>query len=248
MNLILVLAFSTCAFGRTLSKDKIVGGTVASEGQFPYQISQRYNSRHRCGGSIIDEHTILSAAHCVHGISGDKFKIVVGSNQLSSGGLWYSVSRYVMHEQYDSNLLTDDIAVIKVLDPIQFTTHIQPVVVDDTFISADVECVLSGFGTTSYPGNASNDLLYFEGNVFDFNKCKEVFAEDNFPVLESNICAFSKNGIGACSGDSGGPLVSNQKQIGIASWVDPCGVGDPDVFTRVSYYYDWITTQQLKTY
>ncbi|KAK4873166.1 hypothetical protein RN001_015195 [Aquatica leii] len=212
MNLFFIFAFATCAFahsiGRTLPKDKIVGGSVASKGQFPYQISERYNSGHVCGGSIIDQYTILTAAHCVDGFDSGRLDIVVGSNQLSSGGVWYSVSRYIIHEQWNSVVATDDIAVIKVLGPIKFTTYIQPIVVGNTFTQGGAECVLSGFGITSYPGTPSNDLLYFKGKIVDLNRCQEILQGGNFPVLDSNICAFSKNGVGACSGDSGGPLVT----------------------------------------
>ncbi|KAK4873168.1 hypothetical protein RN001_015197 [Aquatica leii] len=202
------------SIGRTFPNDKIVGGTVASEGQFPYQISHRYNSRHICGGSIIDEYTILTAAHCVYGFNSQQFDVVVGSNQLSFGGIWYSVSRSIMHEQYDSVLSTNDIAVMKVLGPIKFTAYIQPIAVDSSFTPGGVECVHSGFGITSYPGSASNDLLYFEANVVDLNICKDIFQGLNFPVLDSNICAFARYGIGACSAHTFGKTLLKNKIVG----------------------------------
>lgn len=46
---------------------KIVGGTAAKEGEFPYQVSLRIKNRHFCGGSIIDKRWILTAAHCLDG-------------------------------------------------------------------------------------------------------------------------------------------------------------------------------------
>ncbi|KAK4873165.1 hypothetical protein RN001_015194 [Aquatica leii] len=232
------------SLAHTLLEHKIVGGTLASEAQFPYQVSIRYFGGHFCGGSIIDADTVLTAAHCVDKKDSTKFHVVVGSNQLNPGGLWYSISHYKVHEDYDPAAATNDIAVMKMLTPIGFTTQVQPIVVDNTFVPDGVKCILSGWGATSYPGPSSNDLLYFTGDVIALDQCKLSFPGSPYPLLDSNICAFARYGVGGCSGDSGGPLVSNNKQIGIASWVALCAVGAPDVYTRVSYFSDWIKTQQ----
>ena len=71
-------------------------------------------------------------------------------------------------------------------------------------------------------------------------QCKQVHRN----VIDSHICTFTKYGEGACNGDSGGPLVVNGVQVGVVSFGIPCGVGKPDVYTRVSSFGPWIRQQQ----
>ncbi|KAK4873171.1 hypothetical protein RN001_015200 [Aquatica leii] len=252
MKFLLIVAIAICGFahtnGRTLFEDKVLGGTLASPGQFPHQVSQRVNQVHYCGGSILDKNTILTAAHCVDGKDYTTINIVVGSNQLNEGGMWYSVSQYIMHLEWNPYTFVNDIAVFKVTVPIEFTKYVQPITLEHNFVPDDLECTLSGWGITSYPGSTPpNDLLYFTGKVVNLNQCRESMPPTNLLVLNSHICAYASKGIGVCSGDSGGALVANNKQIGITSWVVYCATGVPDVYTKVSHYSAWIEEQQAQT-
>jgi len=87
--------------------------------------------------------------------------------------------------------------------------------------------------------------------IFDTKKCSDVyFSKSNEPKVNSTteICAGGSldGGSGVCVSDSGGPLqcqLSDNKwyQIGIVSWAYRCAApGIPDVFTRVTRFYDWI--------
>ncbi|KAK4873163.1 hypothetical protein RN001_015192 [Aquatica leii] len=250
MQFMLIIVLIACGLEHTIAKslfeDKIVGGTVAYKGQFPYQISLQYNNQHNCGGSILDQNTVLTAAHCVDKFPSANSRIVAGINKLNEVGVTYLISRYIIHEKWNPVTATNDIAVIKVKTPIQYTTYIKPIRFDATFVPGQAQCVLSGWGFTSYPGNVSNDLLYFSGRIVDLVLCQITLAEAAYPVLNSHICAIGGLGVGACSGDSGGPLVANNKQVGIVSWALPCALGYPEVYTRISYYYNWIKTQQAQ--
>lgn len=104
--------------------------------------------------------------------------------------------------------------------------------------------VLSGWGYITYPSDVIPDKLQFiELKTIDNDKCSE--ALNPLKVEDTNICTFTKIGEGACKGDSGGPLVYEYQLAGIVSWGNPCATGVPDVFTRVSSYYDWIIDQFL---
>lgn len=71
----------------------------------------------------------------------------------------------------------------------------------------------------------------------------ETRVSDGYPVSDGMLCAYSmERGRGLCHGDSGSPLTANGVVIGIASWVITCGLGRPDGFVRVSYFYDWIVS------
>ncbi|XP_046745054.1 chymotrypsin-2-like [Diprion similis] len=216
---------------------KIVGGTSAKDGQFPYQVSLRSKNHHFCGGSIMNERWILTAAHCIYGSNNDSVTVVVGTPTLDNGGDSYQSRRLVHHPSYNEILIRDDIGLIEVEKPILFTDKVQPVALPtEDFDKPNQTAVLSGWGTTSYPGKASNELQYITLSVIDQNECLNT----SFRVTKSNICTLNKTGEGACHGDSGGPLVSEKVQIGIVSWGTPCARGKPDVFTRVFSYVDWI--------
>ncbi|XP_046427890.1 chymotrypsin-2-like [Neodiprion fabricii] len=238
-----LLALSTILSSTVATADveddttKIVGGTSAKDGQFPYQVSLRSKNRHFCGGSIINERWILTAAHCLYGSNNDSVTVVAGTTTLDNGGDSYQSLRLICHPSYSQILIRNDIGLIEVEKPILFTDKVQPVAlpIEDSD-KPDQTAVLSGWGTTSYPGKTPNELQHITLSVIDQNECLNT----SFRVTKNNICTLNKMGEGACHGDSGGPLVSEKVQIGIVSWGTPCAKGKPDVFTRVFSYVDWI--------
>ncbi|XP_033221043.1 chymotrypsin-1-like [Belonocnema kinseyi] len=141
------------------------------------------------------------------------------------------------HPQYNSLLIRHDLGLIELEKPIEFNDKIKPVgLPEEDFDKPGGTAVLSGWGTTSYPGKAPNDLQHINVNVIPQKDCLST----SFRVTNNNICTLNKKGEGACHGDSGGPLVADDVQIGIVSWGKPCAKGQPDVFTRVYSYMDWI--------
>ncbi|KAK4873577.1 hypothetical protein RN001_012937 [Aquatica leii] len=224
---------------------RIVGGSSSDDGEYPYQVSQKVYNRHNCGGSIIDSSTILTAAHCVYRHPPEEMTILVGSNKLNQGGVTHPVKKYIMHQMYDQKTLQNDIALIKLSTRIHFTSSVHSIALDHEYIPGGIDCVLSGWGWISYPGSSVNKLQHVSLKTTDIDVCRDRLSTINYPILDTNICAFTKNKQGGCRGDSGGPLVANGKQIGILSWLRYCGTGVPDVFTRVSSYIDWIDKAQV---
>jgi len=219
---------------------RIVGGADADEGAYPYQISMRGASgSHSCGGSIIGPTTVLTAAHCVAGASPSRLSVVVGSNKLNSGGVKHAVKAIKAHEKYNSLTIRNDIALLILASPITYSSTVAPIELETEDVAGNVDAVLSGWGTTSYPGSIPNNLQYLNLKTISVSECKK--QHPLFPTVnESQVCTLTQKGEGACHGDSGGPLVSNGKQIGVVSWGTPCAKGKPDVFTRVSAFGDWI--------
>lgn len=107
-------------------------------------------------------------------------------------------------------------------------------------VGAGYQAVLSGWGSTYLNGALPNNLQFLNLMIIDNSEC----ASSHYPfdVFDSNICTFTQNGEGACHGDSGGPLVVQNILVGVVSWGTPCAVGDPDVFTRISSFAEWIQT------
>ncbi|CAK1548150.1 unnamed protein product [Leptosia nina] len=220
---------------------RIVGGSNAPDGAVPYivSISQEYGGKlhHICGGSIIDKHWILTAAHCFR----QEFTptVVAGTNNISKGGKRYKVGSIIVHEKYlKYKPEYNDIALLKLSTEIEYTEKIQPVELTTEDPKPGTVCILAGWGYVDKDRKKrATDLQIIELKTIS-KDCRRMSKVDR----KQNICTFTKNGEGACQGDSGGPLVAkaSKKQIGIVSWGVPCAYGSPDVYTSVYAYRDWI--------
>ncbi|XP_026315927.1 chymotrypsin-1-like [Hyposmocoma kahamanoa] len=220
--------------------ERIVGGTKAKNGSVPYQVSLRiWGVWHFCGASIVTPRVILTAAHCVDRLKPEYFTAIVGTNQLRSGGTSYKIRKIVKHENYDDYVIKNDIAVLFTQDEMEFGDKVDAIELNDEPVEKGEELLLTGWGTTSYPGRIPNDLMQLELRSITYEECKEAHKNIN-PVFETQVCALTHAGEGACHGDSGGPLVRELRQIGIVSWGIPCARGKPDVYTKVEAFMRWI--------
>ncbi|XP_077293172.1 chymotrypsin-2-like [Arctopsyche grandis] len=224
---------------------RIVGGSTAANGAAPYQVSLRSASNaHFCGGTIITSRTILTAAHCLVGRSTANTLVVVGTNTLNSGGTRYASSALRIHASYNQNSLANDIALVIVSSTIVTSTTVRAVPPGSGIVGDGVTVTLTGWGTTSYPGNTPNSLQIINLRSITVASCRSALSSVG-SVFETNLCTFTRAGEGACHGDSGGPLVAGGSVVGIVSWGSPCARGLPDVFTRVSSYISWIQANQV---
>ncbi|EFA04659.1 chymotrypsin-like proteinase 5B precursor precursor [Tribolium castaneum] len=225
---------------------RVVGGSTAKPGQFPFIISLRAGGNsHICGGSIIAKDWVVTAAHCVAGGQPPAYTVVAGSNQLDSpNATRIAVQKIIVHPDWNPSLITNDVALLKLATPIRESEFIQIISLESQNVDAVRNCTLIGWGRTSYPGSIPNDLQFLDLVSLPFTECKDRWASIN-PVYPTEICTFTKSGEGACHGDSGGPLIDETKKnpvlIALVSWGSPCARGMPDVYTRVSSFYQWIT-------
>lgn len=132
---------------------RVIGGIDAEIKQFPYQISLRNKidgNGNICGGSIISSSWVLSAAHCVHDGTIDRFNvtlvIVVGTNSLLEGGIFYDVAYYKFHENHITGGYTSDIAVIRTSTAMRFNPSVQPISLANTNVPDGSDVILTGFG------------------------------------------------------------------------------------------------------
>ncbi|XP_014474148.1 PREDICTED: trypsin-2-like [Dinoponera quadriceps] len=228
--------------------EAIVGGNIATEGQFPYQVSLQTFRLHNCGGSIISDRHIVTAAHCVDNRFYNMFlTVVIGTHKLENGEK-HSVKCIRVHPDYTGKIedaWKNDIAVITLKEPITFS-NLQnkiPLATQD-YTTGSYLGITSGWGQTSVGSDPSPILKWLEVNVLSSSDCLK--AHKLPPTNTKQICTLKREH-GVCSGDSGGPLVINGELCGVTSWVIPCARNIPDVFTNIYYYLDFITECQSFT-
>jgi len=228
---------------------RILGGNIASMGQFPYQVLIYYyknSDEYMCGGAIISERHILTAAHCVSDFS--RIEVRAGNIDRNSRENWIhaSVSEVYVHDEYvpddsnDSKGPYNDIAVIKLQEPFSLDGKVtKSLKLADTEFSSGQICTVTGWGTTVEDGSESSILRYVELPIVDRKTCS---GQLNKEMKLGEICAaYSTGGKDSCAGDSGGPLVCGGYLTGVVSWGEGCGrKKKPGVYANVVWYKDWI--------
>ncbi|EFA01277.2 serine protease P40 [Tribolium castaneum] len=228
---------------------RIVNGTDAKEGEFPYIVSLRLFGNHNCAGSILNARTVLTAAHCVVSYDVSLLSVQYGIVEISSGDSApnvVQVSKVTFHENYTAgNGYINDIAVVEVTKPIVFGAYVQPTNLPIAFNATpeNSPALLAGWGLPYSGGTVMKHLQKVNIFVYSDDDCERIHKETGPTNRKYHVCAgVPEGGKGQCNGDSGGPLTVNGVQVGIVSWsVKPCAIkGYPGVFTKVSSHVSWI--------
>jgi len=227
---------------------RIIGGASANQGDFPYQVSIRHSGwklGHFCGGSIIDDQHVLTAAHCVDGKGPGDINIVAGDvmmDRSSCTSVRRSVSAIFMHEEYNSVTLENDIALIRISKPFPTNNnYIMAIKLSNTTFEEGTACNVTGWGKTNVEkAETPNNLQYVEVPIIAAENCSNI--NNTYNIRPGMVCAGCSEGkIDSCQGDSGGPLQCDGYLAGIVSWGKGCAVaGKPGVYTEVKYFIDWI--------
>jgi len=232
-------------------KGRIVGGEQAGMKDAPWQVSLRnflVSISHFCGGSIIAPHWVLTAAHCLDGLSTIQYEVMAGEHNLHLPDLHEEVRRvraHFIHPNYTWNDKEFDIGLVRLNSAFKLTEYIQPISLYAGPSPAEgLVCEATGWGITEEGGMFLASILQKVSlPVVGDTLCTE---EYGFLMREDMLCA-GEEGKDSCSGDSGGPLVCPLGEgeapllAGVTSWGQGCGrPGKPGVYTEVSYFYDWI--------
>lgn len=230
--------------------DSIINGSLAPITEFPFQAAVIYKHYGTlCGGSIIHEKYVLTAAHCTlyqRDANISSYFVKAGASDVERLPT-YNVSRIERHPLYSRRPIKFDIAILILEDKLAIGETARPIRL------ADADAVLyrgqmlnvSGWGTTEH-GLDSDELLYGTVAYIESDFCQKAYDVQHLVVDESMFCAGFEGvgGTDSCQGDSGGPIVANNVQYGVVSWglncADPLY---PGVYTSVAHARKWIFEQ-----
>ncbi|KFZ65449.1 Transmembrane protease serine 9, partial [Podiceps cristatus] len=229
---------------------KIVGGTEASRGEIPWQVSLKEDSKHFCGATIIGDRWLLSAAHCFNETNPEEIEAYMGTTSLNGtdgNAVKVNVTRVIQHPLFNPITLDFDVAVLELARPLVFNKYIQPVCLPLAVQKFPVgkKCLISGWGNFQ-EGNVTKPEILQKASVdiIDQKTCNFLY---NFSLTDRMICAgFLEGKIDSCQGDSGGPLACEVTPevfylAGIVSWGIGCAQAmKPGVYSRITVLKDWI--------
>merc|ERR1711970_352195 len=268
---LLILSYSMaeekdCICGETQGKsqtkshhNRIMGlNTDIDEYPWMVHVSSRYYIGNRvregrCGGSLISDQWVVTAAHCVtHEDFGSAHEIMVelGQHDLSSAAMRPRVEKTIVYEKFNRKYFANDIALLKLQDPVNFNKHpnIRPICLPSNSREnyAGSRAIVTGWGATGEHEDVSDVLLEATVTVLSDSECRR---------HDSVICAIPTGTTvddslqGSCVGDSGGPLISRRpgqtsyRLIGVVSFttVGNCmKKGAPGGFAEITHFLTWI--------
>ncbi|KAI2645982.1 granzyme K-like protein [Labeo rohita] len=223
------------------SEVSIIGGKDVKKPQ-PWMVSVQKDEVHVCGGILIQNQWVLTAAHCQKKPIGS-VTVLIGSLSLSKGTQRVGILSYEYPKTFNVKTKEDDIMLIKLSKKVKSKPKKIPKKGQD--IPPGTKCVVTGWGTTSSNDiNPSDKLQMLELTVVDRDLCNCYYKND--PVITKDMmCAGSKQeNKGICWGDSGGPLECKKNIVGVVSGTKECGnPKTPTVFTLLSpKHIHWINT------
>lgn len=231
--------------------NRIVGGVAADKGEFPFIVSVRFvwgnGKGYMCGGAILDEYWVLTAAHCSQELASD-YRLVAGAYDFrnpSDDEQSRDVEKVIYHENYDPGTTANDVGLMKVTVPFDLSTSsVKPIELAAIDAEPPQTATVTGWGTlhsgdTSLPSILQKVDVPFVPDA----DCEEDYENIN-PILPSMVC-YGEAGKDSCQGDSGGPLFSSVDNVvyeyGIVSWGVGCAERRyPGVYSKIPYLRGWI--------
>ncbi|XP_055053535.2 coagulation factor IX [Misgurnus anguillicaudatus] len=234
---------------------RIVGGQLQGQGGSPWQVLlRRADENGFCGGSLINERWVVTAAHCLqqtpdHVTIGDYDKMRPDKDEQK-----IKVEKIVVHPHFHEYTFDSDIALLYLSEPVTRGPFATPACLPDVNLAARLlkpgeQGLVSGWGATHYMRRSSRFLRKVQLPVVDQMSC--IQSTDQV-VTDNMFCAgYLTAEMDACTGDSGGPFIVNYRGTwfltGVVSWGERCAAdGKYGFYTRLSNYLPWINEEMMK--
>lgn len=203
-----------------------------------------------CGGSIISDSRVLTAAHCT--IENYYTIVIAGAHEFSANEatqqrITVPSSHYRIHNAYNPLNLNNDVSVLILPSLLTLNQYVAKIELAQPSqgLFVNEQAIMSGWGVTD-GGSTAARLRYVQRPVIANNVCAQYYTFLGL-IIDSTLCVSTVGGQGTCNGDSGGPLTTSNGgvQIGVVSFVAAagCAAGYPAGFARISSFRDWIIAQ-----
>ncbi|XP_015263175.1 PREDICTED: chymotrypsin-like elastase family member 1, partial [Gekko japonicus] len=250
-----VVLCGRCSEGSLEDHGRVVGGEDAMRNSWPSQISLQYSSGerwlHTCGGTLVRQNWVMTAAHCVD--RNRNFRVVAGDHNIyqnDSTEQYLNVERIFVHPFWNSAFVPGhhDIALLHLSQNAVLNKYVQlgSLPPAGEILPDNYPCYITGWGITKTDGKLASVLQQASLPVVSHATCStpEYWGSK---VEDNMVCAGGDGTCAGCQGDSGGPLnclVSGKYYVyGVTSFVSSKGCNiyqKPTVFIRVSAYIYWI--------
>ncbi|XP_047231057.1 duodenase-1-like [Girardinichthys multiradiatus] len=223
---------------QTVYGSNIIHGNKAPANSMQYMVSVQSNGHHVCGGFLISEDFVVTAAHCSIPTPDT---VVVGNQDLQSANIKKIKIEYTCKfPTYKDVGYGDDIMLVKLSGRVNNGVKTIPIPTFDIFLDDNQICSVAGWGKTE-AHNLSHNLRVTNVSIINPNVCSRQW---NYTLPPNVICAggYGTNK-GFCQGDSGGPLVCNGIAVGVVSFNRSrnCNYPDvPNIYTDLSKYRHWL--------
>ncbi|KAH8278429.1 hypothetical protein KR018_003250, partial [Drosophila ironensis] len=250
----------------------IIGGGPAIPKEFPHAARLGHRKKDGdivwfCGGTLISNRHVLTAAHCTYSEQGTINIVRLGELEFDNTQDDAQPEDFdlqgeiIVHPNYVYPAIYNDIAIGRLSRPVTFNEYKHPACLPFEDGKKSTSFIAIGWGQTAFvprPGEESSKILR-KVKLFNYLTRCSLTAEKSEELPDgynatTQICIGSSEHKDTCNGDSGGPVLTYHKTLpcmyhlmGITSYGVACDTPDlPAMYTRVHFYIDWIKQEMAK--